>query len=281
MVAPLSVYQAIFLGIVQGLTEFLPISSSGHLLVLRWLFGWPLTNDASALGKTFDVALHCGTLIALFAYYARDAIVLVAAWLRSIWRRRIAQPTERLAWLIIVTMIPAGLFGYFGEELIEQRLGWPVLISLNLIFFGLVLALAEKIGRKQRAAEEVRLRDAVAIGCAQALALAPGVSRSGITITAGLFLGLKRDAAARFTFLMSLPIIAATAFYKGAHLAKAGIPAGMGLPFCAGVVASALSGYAAVAFLIRLLQRRTVYPFVWYRIAAGLGFLGLWLARAR
>ncbi len=277
--AHLTVWQAVFLGIVQGLTEFLPISSSGHLLIIRWLFDWPLYQDP-ALGKTFDVALHFGTLIALFAYYARDAVMLLRAWLRTVLLRRISQPVERLAWMILVTMIPAGLFGMLGEAFIEERLGIPWLISVNLIVFGVALALAEVLGRKQRAAEDVRLTDAVAIGCAQALSLFPGVSRSGITITAGLFLGLKRDAAARFTFLMSLPIIAATALYKGLHLAASGMPYGLALPFAAGVIASAVSGYAAVAFLIRFLQTRTVCPFVWYRVAAGLGFLALWAARA-
>ena len=277
--AALTIYQAIFLGIVQGLTEFLPISSSGHLLLLPWLFAWPILHDA-ALNKTFDVALHFGTLVALFSYYARDAVALLAAWLRSIWRRRILEPTERLAWLILLTMIPAGLFGFFGEEFIEQRLGIPTLIGLNLIAFGLLLALAEAKGAKERAAEEVGLKDAIIIGCAQALSLFPGVSRSGVTITTGLFLGLKRDAAARFTFLMSLPIIAGTALYKGMYLARAGLPQGLPLPFAAGVIASALSGYAAVAFLIRYLQTRTVYPFVWYRIAVGLGVFALWVARA-
>jgi len=279
-VAALSVYQAIFLGIVQGLTEFLPVSSSGHLLILPWLFAWPIFKDP-ALNKTFDVALHFGTLIALFGYYARDAVALVVAWLRSIWRRRISGPTERLAWLIFVTMIPAAIFGFLGESVIEEKLGIPILIALNLIVFGLVLALAEVRGQKQRAVQEVRLRDAVAIGCAQALSLVPGVSRSGITITAGLFVGLKRDAAAQFTFLVSLPIIAGTALYKGLRLAHAGMPAGMGLPFAVGVVAAAVSGYAAVAFLLRFLRTRTLYPFVWYRAAAGLAILALWFARAR
>jgi undecaprenyl-diphosphatase len=278
-VAALTIYQAIFLGIVQGLTEFLPISSSGHLLLLPWLFAWPILHDA-ALNKTFDVGLHFGTLVALFSYYARDAIALLVAWLRSIWRRRILEPTERLAWMILITVVPAGLFGWRYEEFIEQRLGDPRLISLLLIAFALLLALAELTGRKRRAAEEVGLKDAIIIGCAQALSLFPGVSRSGVTITTGLFLGLKRDAAARFTFLMSLPIIAGTALYKGMYLARAGLPQGLPLPFAAGVIASALSGYAAVAFLIRYLQTRTVYPFVWYRVALGLGVLALWVARA-
>jgi len=279
IVASLPLYQAVVLGIVQGLSEFLPISSSAHLLLLPWLFAWPILRDP-ALNKTFDVALHFGTLIALFSYYARDAVGLLAAWLRSAWRRRISEPTERLAWMILITVVPAGLFGWRYEEFIEQRLGDPRLIGLLLIVFAGLLALAELVGRRRRAAEEVGLKDAIIIGCAQALSLFPGVSRSGITITTGLFVGLKRDAAARFTFLMSLPIIAGAALFKAAHLATHGMPHGMGLPFAAGVIASALSGYAAVAFLIRYLQARTVYPFVWYRIVVGLGVLGLWVARA-
>jgi len=276
---PLTLYQAIFLGIIQGLTEFLPVSSSGHLCVLPWIFDWPIFRDP-ALDKTFAVALHFGTFVALFAYFWRDAAVLIVAWARSIWERRIAGDSNRkLAWLIVVSMIPAGLFGWRYEDLIEQKLGVPLLIGLLLVGFGILLGAAEWRGRKARATEQLGIWDAIIIGCAQALALFPGVSRSGVTITAGLFRGLQRGAAARFAFLMSLPIIGATALYKATELAMEGMPEGLALPFAAGAIASAVSGYAAVAFLLRFLQTRTVYPFVWYRLAAGAGILILWAVR--
>lgn len=276
---PLTLYQAIFLGIIQGLTEFLPISSSGHLRVLPWIFDWPIFRDP-ALDKTFAVALHLGTLVALFAYFWREAITLVGAWARSVWECRVAGDFNRkLAWMILASTIPGALFGYLGEEAIEQKLGAPLLIASMLIAFALLLALSERLGRKERPLEQLAWPDAIIIGCAQALALVPGVSRSGVTITVGLLLALRRETAARFAFLMSMPVVAGAALLKGLRLATEGLPVGMAAPFVAGMTAAAASGYLAVSFLLRFLQTRTLYPFAWYRLAVGAGLLVLWAVR--
>jgi undecaprenyl-diphosphatase len=217
--------QAIILGIVQGLTEFLPISSSGHLLLLPWGLGWQELESAS-LKKSFDVALHLGTLIAVIGYFRRDLFrYAVAGTGCLVQRRRPVQTDERLAGLLVVATLPAVLVGLVLESFIEEALGSPVVIAVSLIGFGLLLWWADR-STGVRPVEELRLRDALLVGMAQTLALNPGTSRSGITMTAARRAGFGRDAAARISFLMSVPITAGAVTYKLAQLMREGVPEG-------------------------------------------------------
>jgi len=268
------ILHAIVLGIVQGLSEFLPISSSGHLLIVPWLFGWDDFAGNESLKKTFDVALHLGTLVGVVAYFRRDLVRLVADGLR-----RPSSKEGRFAWYLAASTVPASLTGALFSDFIEEELGQIPLIALMLIVFGLVLRWADRAGGT-RPTEDVRLRDVLTMGLAQALALQPGVSRSGATMTAGRAIGLSRDAAARVAFLMSVPITAGAVVFKAADVAgEGGIPDGFYAPFLWGIAASALTGWLAVWGTLRLVRTRTFTPFVVYRLAAGAAILLVWAAR--
>jgi undecaprenyl-diphosphatase len=264
----LSTLHAIVLGIVQGLSEFLPISSSGHLLFVPDLLGWDDFNGNESLEKAFDVALHLGTLVAALWYFRRDLGRYLMAALHSIRVRAIDSVDARLAWLLLLSAIPGAIVGALLASTIEEELGDPILIGINLIVFGLVLEWADRALSK-RAADDFHARDATVMGIAQALALAPGVSRSGVTISAGRWLRFDRVAATRLSFLMSIPIIGGAALYKGVELAGDGIPRGFGNAFFWGTVAAAVSGWIAIAFLLRFVQTHTFRPFVIYRIVVG------------
>jgi undecaprenyl-diphosphatase len=268
-----TILQAIILGIVQGLTEFLPISSSGHLILVPWLFDWEYLLDNPEFNKTFDVALHLGTFIALVIYFWRDIGALLAAWARTLRTRRADAPEGRLAWLILLTMVPAAIVGLLFEETIVNTLGAPWLIAVLLVVFGAVMWAVDRWSRKVREVEDLGWRGALAIGVSQALALSPGVSRSGVTMVAGLLVGLKREAAARFSFLMSIPIIGGAALYSGIGLVQEGLPEGTAAAFVAGMASAALSGFAAIWFLLAYLRRHSFMPFVLYRFAVGGGAL--------
>jgi len=264
------------LGIVQGLTEFAPISSSGHLILVPWLFDWSILTDES-LNKTFDVALHMGTFVGAVAYFWRDIARYFAAWIRSIWRRSITSVDERLAWFLVIGTIPGALVGAFFEDVIEQKLGEPWLIAVMLAVFGVVLYAVDRRARATREARDLRLGDAVLIGLAQAAALQPGISRSGATITAARALGLTRETAARFSFLLSIPIIGGAGAYSGVKLLTGAerIPPGFAGPFVWGTVASAVSGFLVIWGLLSYLRRRDFAPFVLYRLAASAFVLGI------
>lgn len=255
--------QAALLGLIQGVTEVLPISSSAHLILVPRLLGWPES------GLTFDVALHFGTFMALFTYFRRDIVQLVRDGLTGLHQE--AHPGRlRMPWLLAVGTLPAVAAGLLLEEPIEVIFrDNPFLISLLLILFGLALGLADRYGRQHRGVQDVTLRMALIIGSFQALALLPGVSRSGVTITAALLVGLARFEAARFSFLLSLPIVFGAALKEGVSLVRSGIEPGMLTPMLVGIVVAAVSGYLSVAFLLRFVQTRTVWPFVWYRLAIG------------
>jgi undecaprenyl-diphosphatase len=266
------IIHAIILGLVQGLSEFLPISSSGHLLLVPWLFGW---NDFSSLSveKAFDVALHLGTLIAALAYFRRDVVVYVREGTRLVLKReRPSTPEGRLAWLLVLSALPGAAVGALLEKSIDEKLGKPVLIAVSLIVFGLLLGYVDR-RRGERKIEEYSKRDAIIVGAAQVLALNPGTSRSGITMTAGRFLNFNRDSAARLSFLMSLPITGGAVAYKGLKLAKDGIPTGLAVPMVVGIVTSALAGWLAVWGTLRWVRSRSFAPFVVYRIALGVTVL--------
>ena len=265
------VLHAIILGITQGLSEFLPISSSGHLILVPWLFGWDELTRNPELNKSFDVALHMGTFVGGMAYFRLDVARIVAGAVGSLRRRKVETPDERLAWLLLLSTLPAALVGVLLENVIEERLGDPWLIGVMLIVFGLVLWVADRLAER-REIGEFGVRDALLLGAAQAAALQPGVSRSGGTISMGRALGFSRDAAARISFLMSLPIIGGAGLYKGLKLfafGGEGIPPGFGGAFLWGTLAAGVTGFGAVWLLLRYVRSRSFAPFIWYRILAG------------
>ena len=275
------IVHAIVLGVVQGVTEFFPVSSSGHLILVPWLFRWnDLTGD-SDLNKTFDVALHLGTFVGAAAYFAPDLARFAKAGVASIRRRAVETADERLAWLLLLSSLPGAAAGALLESVIEEHLGEPWLIAVMLIVFGVVLAAADRAAGK-RAEADFRFRDAATMGVAQALALSPGVSRSGVTISAARWLGFERDSAARLSFLMSLPIIGGAAAFKGLKvLAGSGLPAGTGPAFLTGMVTSAVTGGLAVWGTLKLVRRGSFKPFAGYRVLAGAAVLGLIASGAR
>jgi undecaprenyl-diphosphatase len=268
------------LGITQGVTEFAPISSSGHLILVPWLFDWPILSDAD-LNKTFDVALHMGTLLGALFYFRHDVVRYLRAWVSSIRARAIRDTDERLAWALVVGTIPGVAVGATLEGLIQDRLGQPWLIAVMLAVFGVVLYVVDRRAAAPRGMTDISVRTGWWLGVAQAVALQPGVSRSGVTITAARAMGFDRPTSARFSFLLSLPIIAGAGLYKGLDLVREGIPEGMGGPFAAGVVASAISGFVVIAFLLRYLRTRDFSLFLWYRLAGAALCLGLIAANVR
>lgn len=254
----MSLLQAVILGLVQAFTEFLPISSSGHLVLVPLVFGWP------DQGLAFDAALHVGTLFAVLVYF-RSTIF------------NIIKSQRKLGVMIILSMIPAGLAGIFFDEVIETQFRAVSIIIFNLIFWGLILSLADWWSRKHliQAKDLTHLKplDAFLIGFAQMLALIPGTSRSGITMTAGLFLKLDKKSAAEFSFLMSIPVIGAAGALKMIELFKVGISHAEVLPLGVGVATSALGGLLAIKILLKIIQKWSFMPFVIYRILLGIGLL--------
>jgi undecaprenyl-diphosphatase len=275
------IVHAIVLGVVQGLTEFFPVSSSGHLILVPWLLNWEGLRSDTDLNKTFDVALHLGTFVGAAGYFAPDLARLAKAGIASIRRRRIQTTDERMAWLLLLSSLPGAAVGASLENLIEEHLGEEWLIAVVLIVFGLILAAADRLPGK-RTADEFGFRDAATMGVLQAMALSPGVSRSGVTISGARWLGFQRDAAARLSFLMSLPIIGGAAVYKGVKvLAGDGLPAGTEGAFVAGMVASAVTGGVAVWGTLRYVRNHSFAPFVLYRVLAGAAVLALIATGAR
>jgi undecaprenyl-diphosphatase len=266
-------WQAFTLGIVQGLTELLPISSSGHLILVPWLAKWRYLETHAEFNKTFDVSLHLGTLVAVVAYFWDDVVRLVAAWSRSVGKRAIETADEKIAWLVFVATIPAAIAGAAGEGTIEAHLGAPWQIAIVLAVFAALLWLADR-SAQTRKLEDLGLWTALAVGAAQAVALMPGVSRSGVTITAGRFLKLDRDSAARLSFFLLIPIVFGAVLYKGlAHVVFGTLPAGWVGPFVVGTIAAAGSGLIAIDLLLGYLRRHDYSVFVLYRLAAAAAIL--------
>ncbi|HTR75020.1 MAG TPA: undecaprenyl-diphosphate phosphatase [Solirubrobacterales bacterium] len=264
--------EALLLGVVQGLTEFLPISSSGHLIIVPWLQEYTFLTEDEAFNKTFDVALHAGTLIAAVAFFRLEVWRLLVGFLSALRTRTIATGEQRLAVAIAIGTVPAVIAGGIASDFIDEHLGEPWMIALQLIFFGFLLDLADR-RPQQRSLQRSDLRDGLWIGLAQVLALAPGTSRSGITITAARFRGLDRDAAARFSFLLLIPVVAGATLFKGIGAVGEGLPPGVAGPMVVGTIAAAISGYAAIVFLLRLVRTTSYRPFVIYRYAAGAAIL--------
>ena len=284
------IYQAVVLAVIQGLAEFIPVSSSGHLIIVRRLLGWNELSPAHEL--SFDVALHFGTLLSVLFYFRRTWFQIVRAALGGKVVRfseagtpdtnltAAEQKEERmLLWFLAIATIPGAIAGKLLEHSAEDYFREHIyLIVAALIVVALLMWLGEKIGRLTKPLTGISFVDSLIVGCAQAFALIPGVSRSGSTITAGLFRGMTREAAVRFSFLLSTPIIAGAALLKAHELHKEGLPAGMHAPFLVGIIVSALVGYAAIAWLIRYLQSNSLRAFIIYRIVAGVVVIALALA---
>lgn len=264
----MSVLEAILLGIVQGLTEFLPISSSGHLILVPWLQDYDFLIEHPRFHNTFDVALHAGSLVAAISYFRHEVVTLIRGFLSAVAARSIATRDQRLAVAIAIATLPAFVAGGLGQALIADELGEPWMIALQLIFFGLLLGIADRVPERFNL-DQVTLRRGFYIGLAQVLALAPGTSRSGITITAARFLGFDRDTAARFSFLLLIPVVTGATIFSASQAISEGMPSGVALPMVAGMIAAAASGYIAIAWLLRLLRTSSYRPFVIYRLIAG------------
>jgi undecaprenyl-diphosphatase len=261
-------WQAFVLGVVQGATELLPISSSGHLILVPWLFEWEFLEANEDFNQTFDVALHVGTLFAVVAYFWSDIKRLIAAWLASVRRRRIESPYERVAWFVAVATVPAAAIGALGENLIADHLGEPWQIAILLSFFAVLLWIADKTPATKQMSD-LGLGTALAVGFAQSLALMPGVSRSGITITMARFLGLDRDSAARFSFLLLVPIVFGASLWEGVNEILLGdLQDGWQGPFVVGIFAAAGSGLLAIWGLLGYVRRHNYTVFVVYRLIA-------------
>ena len=260
----IDVFQAAILGTIQGITEFLPISSRAHLILVPWLLGWP---DP---GLTFDVAVHLGTLVALLVYFYKDWVYLTTSAFRFL-KSGPGDKDARLALYIILATIPGGIVGLLFENL-EYQISTPTLIAVMLISVALLMRFAEISGRRKTDLATIRLSDAMMIGFAQALAIIPGVSRTGITITAGLFRGMKRKAAAQFSFLLSAPIIAGAVAKTVIDTAVEGLH-GQSTPLIVGIIVSALWGVISIAAMMYYLQKRSMFAFVNYRIVLGIAVL--------
>lgn len=268
--------QAIVMGIVQGLTEFLPVSSSGHLIIVPELAGW---KDPFITSLAFSVMLHIGTLVALLLYFRADWLRLVPAGFATIRDRSFdGDADRRTAWLLAIATVPALIIGFLLNDAVEERFRQVGLVALMLVVGGAILWLAERRGSRRLLGVDLTFPKALAIGLAQALALIPGISRSGISISAGLFAGLDRESAARFSFLMATPITAAAAIYESYKLisGESGVPIEVA-PLFAGMAASLLAGIAAIAGLLRFLRTRSTDVFVAYRVLLAAAVLVWWL----
>ena len=279
-----TLFQALIMGIVQGLTEFLPVSSSGHLIVVPFLLGW---DDPFITSLAFSVMLHAGTLLALLVYFRADWLRLVPAGLATIRDRSFrADPDRRLAWLLVAATIPAAVAGFLLNDLAETTFRGIGLVAVTLVVGAGILWLADRWGARTKGVEDVTFPLAVGFGAAQALALVPGISRSGISISAARFAGLDREAAARFSFLMAMPITAGAVIFEVRKLAAggaggaggAGVTVSLG-PLVVGMIAAFVSGALAISFLLRYLRTRSLNVFVVYRLVVAAIVVVVWLAR--
>lgn len=272
------IFQALVLGLVQGLTEFLPISSSGHHIVVPYLLGW---DDPFITSLAFSVMLHMGTLVALLVYFRADWVRLVPAGFATLRDRSFrGDPDRKLAWLLVASTIPAAIVGLLFDDVFEGAVRQIPLVVATLVIGGIILWIADRVGARTRGVDDVTFPIAIAIGAAQALALIPGISRSGISIAAGRFAGLDRAAAARFAFLMATPITLGAGIFEARKLVsgESGVDASLG-PLVVGMVASAVAGLLAIHFMLRYLRTRSLDLFVWYRFVLAAIVLAVYLAR--
>lgn len=260
----MTLWQAILLGILQGATEFLPVSSSGHLVIVPHLLGWP---DP---GLALDTILHLGTLVAIIVYFWSDLWRLARAALVSLRRRQLDDPDARLAWAIVLATIPGGVLGVLLEDFFEQLFGRPTAAAAFLLVTAALLLISEYFGKRELPITAMSWWHALWIGLAQALAIVPGLSRSGSTIAAGLLLGYRREDAARFSFLLAVPIVLGGGLYQVYKLLRAGIGVVQLQIFGVGFLAAAVTGYLAIAGLLMLVRRRSLWPFALYCATFGL-----------
>ena len=268
--------QALVMGVVQGLTEFLPISSSGHLILVPFLFGW---TDPFITSLAFSVMLHIGTLAALLVFFRADWIRLVPAGLATLRDRSFrGDPDRKLAWLLVAATIPAAIAGFLLNDFIEEQVREPGLVALTLVIGGAIMWLADHWGSQKKDVDDVTFPIATGLGVAQAIALVPGISRSGISISAARFAGLNREAAARFSFLMATPITLGAAIFEVRKLitGEAGVPVEIG-PLVVGMLAAFVSGMLAIGFLLRYLRTRSLNVFVAYRLILAAIVVVVWL----
>lgn len=275
----MTIFQAIVLGLTQGATEFAPISSSGHLILVPWVFGWSIVDDP-ALNKTFDVALHMGTLVGALIYFRSDVWRYARAFVGVLGRRRLETVDERLSVALVVGTLPAVAVGATLEGIIQDRLGEPWLIAAMLTAFGVVLYVVDVKAPVRRSLDSIGPRTGLFLGVAQALALQPGVSRSGVTMTAARAIGLDRGSAARFSFLLSLPVIFGAGVFAGADLLRDGMQ-GYEAQFFWGTVSSAVSGFLVIWGLLTYLRRHDFGLFMLYRLAVAALVFGLIAAGVR
>jgi undecaprenyl-diphosphatase len=269
----LSDWQAFTLGIVQGFTELLPISSSGHLILVPWIANWHYLEQHEEFNKTFDVALHLGTLVAVVAYFWRDVVRFTSAWVRSLRHRAIRTVDERISWYIAAATVPAAIAGALGENAFEDHFGQPWNIAIFMALFAILLWWADRRAQ-DRDMEDLDFRTGFFVGLAQILALMPGVSRSGVTITAGRFANLKRDTAARFSFLLLIPVVFGAVLYTGVkHVVLDPLPRGSTGPFIVGTLAAAGAGLIAIDLLLGYVRKHNYTPFVIYRLVLAASIL--------
>ncbi len=269
----MSIIEAIVLGLVQGITEFAPVSSSGHLVLVPWLLDW------EPPGLVFDTVVHWGTLVAVLAFFWRDWLALVTAWIRGLVRWNWQEPQARLMWLLMAGSIPAAVIGFALEDFFESLFGEPLWVSVFLLVTAGMLALSERLGPRLREIDDLRWLDAIVIGFGQAAAIAPGISRSGATMALGLLRGLDRPAAARFSFLLATPIIFGAGLFQLLNLFDTADPLDQVPILSVGFLAAAISGYLCIWGLLRYLQRGRMYLFSVYCALAGIGCLVMALAR--
>jgi undecaprenyl-diphosphatase len=267
------IYQAIILGFVQGATEFIPVSSSGHLVLVPWLLGW------DSPGLVFDTAVHWGTLVAVLLYFRHDWRLLVTAWVRSFTRRERRSPESRLVWLLLLGTVPAALLGFIFEDFFESLFGEPGWVSVFLLVTAGLLAVAERAGSRRRKLSDVTPMDALLIGLGQAAAIAPGMSRSGATISVGLLRGLRRQDAARFSFLLATPIILGAGLLKLVDLVRVPDPLVYAPVLVVGFVTAAAVGYVCIWGLLRYLERGSLYVFSAYCALLGVTCLVVYWLR--
>lgn len=270
----MSELEALLLGIVQGLTEFLPISSSGHLILVPWLQDYTFLQENDEFNKTFDVALHLGTLIAVISYFWADLGRMLRGWFRTLRRRSIETVDERLAWVVVVATVPAVIVGGVGEDWIDRNLGEPWMIAIALILFGLLLGVSDRRPQDETVSD-ISVKQGLILGIAQSLALSPGTSRSGITITTARLMGIDRDGAARISFLMLVPVTAGALVVKAYGAIAEGLPDDVAGPIIVGIIASGVSGYLAIAGLLRFVRTHSYDVFVIYRVLVGLFVLAM------
>ena len=269
----MTIFQALLLGILQGATEFLPISSSGHLVLVPWLLGWQKP------GLTFDTVVHLGTLVAVVIYFRLAIWQITLGVLATLRERSLANDDGRLGWLIALGSVPAAVIGFLLEDFFENLFGAPLIVSCLLLVTGLILFLSERVSRRERQLASIGVKDSLLIGLAQAGAIAPGISRSGATIAAGLGLNVDREAAARFSFLLALPIILGAGLFKLKDTLEVGVSNAEVTLLVTGFLAAAISGYACIYFLLAYVRRHSLTVFTWYCWAFGIFCLIVALAR--